>query len=1436
MAKHATFGKKPFSLKAEHDDTDTSDSSLDGQRIAALSSMASVPTLTVSAPTPSAITYPSTNVSKVYQHWADGDAAKGTTPEWNNNILSDSKSDYFEGEVVPHAYFYKASNNTPLINGQTYSFNVTYNYYQSNTNAGGFVYMTSPNADRSPGSFAGGDTLPDSTFTNGGGMQGSFYTVNANITNVSGVTYNGSSSSSKDAVVTISFVYTGPNTTSGGAEIQYGLLIAAPGDVPDQGKGMTDGANAWTGGSLQTTVDIGGSGATSIQLAPSAIIVGEISGVKYSDMDGNGIRDADGVDNQLGTADDEVGLTNWKIYIDHDKDGVWDSNEQFALTGADGKYALSVVPDSDRTDTDNDPYTVREVQQAGWVQTTTNPAPILITALDPKEMNVDFGNMMLKPGLNIVKDAAIDGGFADAAGDVINYNISVENTGNQALTGVTVTDTFISNLTLLVDPATTADGELDVGETWYYSATHLVTQAEIDAGQNILNVATADSDQTGSDTDDASVPVEQKPLLNIVKQASIDGGTADSAGEIINYTVTVENQGNQTLTGVSVTDPFIGALTLVKDAASEDGKLGVGETWTYTGSHTVTQGEIDVGQNILNVATADSDQTAPDTDDASVPVDQKPLLNIVKQASIDGGTADSAGEIINYTVTVQNQGNQTLTGVDVTDPFITNLTLVEDAASEDGKLGVGETWTYTGSHTVTQAEIDASQNILNVATADSDQTAPDTDDASVPVEQKPSLAIDKAILGVAGGNGNGSVDAVNDVISYAVTVSNTGNQTLSQVTVNDPLTGLSITGVTLAPGASQTYLTSYSVTQDDLDGYGGGDGFIENTATADSLQTNAVSDTEEIELFVRAALSIDKTLISITNGNLNSVADAAGDRLNYSVTVSNLGVLTLTNVSVVDPSTGLDIKGLTLVPGESKVVETSYVITQADLDNNGGGGGGGDGYIDNTATADSDQTLALSDTESTALLRTVGLGLEKKVTSIEGGILNQFADSAGDIIHYTIRVYNAGTVTLTGVTVTDALTDLAQTIPGLAPGESTTYTADYTLKQADLDDNGGGNGYLENTSVADSNETMPVTDTETVQLLAKPILFVNKSFVNVTGGNGNNLVDAVGDQLNYQILLANPGNVTLTDVSLVENLTGLTDKGLVLDPGDVKVYNVTYTLTQADLNDNGGGDGYVDNIVTADSLETPTASDTESVPLLRSIGMAFDKEFEGVSGGNNNGLADFAGDVLNYSFTVTNLGTVTLTNLHVVDDLTKLDQVLATLAPGATQTYTGSYVLQQSDLDSDGGGNRQIENYATADTDQTAPLTDSEGVTVIYDAQIDLTKYVSVDGGESWQDANALTGPLLSQASGIDPLFKYTALNNGTVTLKNLTLSDEAFDLNGGADGSDWLWGDLAPGDLAEYIFEAPFALGQNSGDAQVMASTAYAPVQDIDNAYYLGV
>ena len=1458
MAKKTTSGKKSYSHDTSTDDSTAESASLYGQ-VSALAQAENAPTLSASragtasssddagrreSSSPVSLQISageeasfskdasaSFSVNKVYQHWADGDAMHGTSAEWNNNILSDSKSDYFEGEVVPHVFYYKASNSQPLVNGQTYSFNVTYNYYQANTNAGGFLFMTTPDLDRDPTEFSGTEPTTDASFANGGGMLGSFQTVDANITGVSDVTYTTRGGGTMDGHVTITFVYTGPTTSSGGAEIQYGLMIASPGDVPDQGNGPTLGATAWTGGSLQTTVDIDGKGAMSLQLMTSAIIDGEISGMKFNDMDGNGLRDADGVDNLAGTADDEVGMAGWTIFLDQDADGVLDAGERSAVTDAEGRYSFSVTPDADPSDPDNDAYVVREVQQTGWVQTSMNPEGIVITAMHPKVMDVNFGNQQPMPSLNIVKDASVPGGTANVVGEVITYTITVQNTGNQMLTGVTVSDPMISDLMLVADAAS-ADGELDVGESWTWTGTHVVTQADIDAGGYILNVATADSDQTGPDTDDASVMVEQTAALNIVKDASVAGGTADAAGEVIAYAISVQNTGNQTLTGVTVADPFISNLVLVADAASADGELDVGETWSYTASHVVTQAEIDAGTPIVNVATADSNQTGPDTDDASVVVEQTPGLNIVKDASVAGGTANAAGEVIAYAISVQNTGNQTLTGVTVVDPFASNLVLVANAASADGELDVGETWSYTANHVVTQAEIDAGSPIVNVATADSNQTGPDTDDASVAVEQAPAISVDKAIATITGGNGNTSADAAGDVLNYTVTVSNAGNVSLTDVVVVDALTGLNVTGVTLAPGESQTYLTSYVLTQQDLDSNGGGDGYVENTATADSAQTGLVSDVEPIQVLPRPSLALNKSLVAITGGNGNLVADAAGDVLQYTATVINEGNVTLTNVSVTDVSTGLNVTGLTLAPGESAVYGSTYTLTQTDVDSNGDG----DGYHDNIALADSDQTAQLSDAESTPLLRTIGLGVEKNVTSITGGNNNGFADQAGESLNYSINVYNAGTVTLTNVTVVDDLTGLSQTIASLAPGANQLYQTSYTLTQADLDSNGGGNGYIENATVVDSDQTLPGVDNETVQLIRSPVLYLDKTFVNVTGGNGNNLIDAVGDVLNYRIVVANPSNVTLTEVSVSEPLTGLTINGLTLAPGQTQTYLTSYTLTQADIDNNGGGDGYIDNVAVADSAQTTSVSDIESVPVLRTIGMDFDKGIVGINGGNGNDLADAAGDVLNYVFTVNNPGSVTLTNLTVVDNLTGLSETLASLAPGATVTYNSSYVLTQADLDSNAGGDGVLINTATADSSETPAFTDSEGVTVVYQPIIDLTKYVSVDNGVTWDDANGPTGPLLLSASGIDPQFRYTVTNSGNITLGDVTLTDAVYDLNGAEAGTAYSFGSLAVGASAEFIFTgAAWAEGQQSGDAAV--SVAAMPlVLDIDNAYYLGV
>ena len=62
-----------------------------------------------------------------------------------------------------------------------------------------------------------------------------------------------------------------------------------------------------------------------------------------------------------------------------------------------------------------------------------------------------------------------------------------------------------------------------------------------------------------------------------------------------------------------------GSLTLVS-GDDGDGVLETNETWHYTATHTVTQAEMNAGDDLVNVAIADTDQTEPEQDDATTTV------------------------------------------------------------------------------------------------------------------------------------------------------------------------------------------------------------------------------------------------------------------------------------------------------------------------------------------------------------------------------------------------------------------------------------------------------------------------------------------------------------------------------------------------------------------------------------------------------------------------------------------------------------------------------------------------------------------------------------------------------------------------------------------------------------------------------------------------
>src|SRR5690606_21796893 len=65
---------------------------------------------------------------------------------------------------------------------------------------------------------------------------------------------------------------------------------------------------------------------------------------------------------------------------------------------------------------------------------------------------------------------------------------------------------------------------------------------------------------------------------------------------------------------------------------------------------------------------------------------------------------------------------------------------------------------------------------------------------------------------------------------------------------------------------------------------------------------------------------------------------------------------------------------------------------------------------------------------------------------------------------------------------------------------------------------------------------------------------------------------------------------------------------------------------------------------------------------------------------DSDGEAD-AGETVNYTFDVENIGTVTLNNVTVDDPkVSSVSPASATLAPGATQEFTASYVVQSADV------------------------------------------------------------------------------------------------------------------------------------------------------------
>lgn len=213
----------------------------------------------------------------------------------------------------------------------------------------------------------------------------------------------------------------------------------------------------------------------------------------------------------------------------------------------------------------------------------------------------------------------------------------------------------------------------------------------------------------------------------------------------------------------------------------------------------------------------------------------------------------------------------------------------------------------------------------------------------------------------------------------------------------------------------------------------------------------------------------------------------------------------------------------------------------------------------------------------------------------------------GDTIAWSVTVQNTGNVTVSAITVADALVSLVcpvsgnNTIASLAPSASVVCTANYAVTQASIDNNGGGDGDIDNSATATGSApgaggAVVATGAASVPIVLAPSMTIAKTayiggLPPFLGGSGTTPVPAdrpVGTVITYVFLITNTGNSTVTNIQLSDSHNGLglpplpfNETGVIvaggstdasvngtwdaLRPDDQIAYSATYTLTQADV-------------------------------------------------------------------------------------------------------------------------------------------------------------------------------------------------------------------------------------------------------------------------------
>jgi uncharacterized repeat protein (TIGR01451 family) len=505
------------------------------------------------------------------------------------------------------------------------------------------------------------------------------------------------------------------------------------------------------------------------------------------------------------------------------------------------------------------------------------------------------------------------------------------------------------------------------------------------------------------------------------------------------------------------------------------------------------------------------------------------------------------------------------------------------------------------------------------------------------------------------------------VTAKSCSTTDTGPDVLLSAFINDETNQVNVTfsptktvvtsSVTTGPGCTGSFTPPTSGNNVAGYSYGFSTTCSVSIALADGGSMSFVTDNDEFG-FATIFRSVNLTPGNYPSWKLTTTPNKSsytkvGEAIGYSYTLTNTGNVAINSFGVAGNKTGsITCLAIALAPGASTTCSSTYTTVAGDV--------GNPIAYDATATG----TPAAGTLAPAMDSGSITFAVQPALTVVPTPNPASFT-AAGQAIAYSFKLTNAGNVTINSIAMTGTKTgSIACTLMSLAPGADTTCTSSYTTVAADV---GGSIPYTATaTGTPTAGALAPVAVKGTITFTAQPVLTIAATPNPASFSNA-------GQAIAYSFKLTNTGNVTINSLAVTGTKIGTVScvaSGLAA--GASTTCTSSYTTVAGDVGAPIPYSATANGTPAGGTLSPAVANGSIAFTALPALAIATTP---------NPTTFSKAGQVIAYSYKVTNTGNVTVSSLAVNDTkVTGISCAATTLPLGASTTCSGSYTTTAADV------------------------------------------------------------------------------------------------------------------------------------------------------------